>query len=403
MARDRQVERVGEAAHGRRGRRVQRRLRHQPQQRRAVTGLERAQRARQVAVDREAPVRGLHDRRERRRADSDRDQLAVGVAAAAADRVDADAVNHAGERRARILDAARVALAHEREPAPGRLGEVAERRVRAGQRIGAVEHQRAQPVGVADRERLADVCAVGVAVEVDLVDLQRVEHGGEVVDHRVRSVEVALAPDLLCAAAGTVDVVDDRAAERRAVERVGEPRAALVDQQQVAPRHQRPQQLDVVRAAVGRGVARAALDGDHRPQRGPRAVAPPVALVLDPELLPAGLGAIQRNGHRAAAGGLRRVLARVCGGFGGRRERGEAQQGEQDGCTHRLTPTLTSPHARLCQPSAQWLGARGGARRPPRCGAGTRARAGRRGARRRRHGGRGSRGARRRARAPGRG
>ena len=51
--------------------------------------------------------------------------------------------------------------------------------------------------GMPGRERLADEGAVAVAVEIDLVDLQRIQHRGDVVDGEVRAVEIRLLAELI--------------------------------------------------------------------------------------------------------------------------------------------------------------------------------------------------------------
>jgi len=56
--------------------------------------------------------------------------------------------------------------------------------------VGGVEDEAAQPIWMAHGERLAEEGAVGVAVEVDPFDGQRVEHGGEVVRCLVAPLEV---------------------------------------------------------------------------------------------------------------------------------------------------------------------------------------------------------------------
>ena len=179
-----------------------------------------------------------------------------------------------------------------------------------------------------DRERLTEVRAVGVAVEVDGADRERVEHVGEVVDGRARRVAVDARPELGGATARTPDVAGDRAAQRRAVERSGQPGPAGVHEQQVAPAHQRPGQLEEVVAAVGGRVAGAALDGDDRPERRPAAVAPAVELEADPDLLARGREPVERDADMPAARSRRRVTAAVEVGLRGLRARRQAEDGE---------------------------------------------------------------------------
>ena len=95
-------------------------------------------------------------------------------------------------------------------------------------------------------------------------DAERVEHGGDVVDRVVRPVEVDARADLRRAAAGARHVVA-RPSRRNAGQSSApeSPVPRSVDEQQVAAGHQRREQLEVVVAAVGGRVARAALDRDH--------------------------------------------------------------------------------------------------------------------------------------------
>jgi hypothetical protein len=221
VAGDREVQRLGERTHRRRlGH--QRGLGHEPQQRRPVAVLERADGGQQVAVDGDVAVARLRDRHQRVGVDAHADAAALGVGADTAHRVGADARDEPRQHGDGILAAcraARPARADDPQRAPGRLREVAERRVRARQRIGAVEYQRPQPVGVVDRERLAEVRAVGVAVVVDLLDAQRVEHVGQVVDRGAGVVAVDAGAELAGAAAGPPHVVGDAVPQRLAVER----------------------------------------------------------------------------------------------------------------------------------------------------------------------------------------
>ena len=180
--------------------------------------LEGADRGEQVAVHRDVPVARLDQRRHGGLVEADADAVAVRVAAEAGHGARAHARDQPPHHRDRILAAGGAAgtpRAHEPQRALRRLGEVAEARVGAGHRIGAVEHERAEPVAVVDGERLGGEGAVGVAVEVDAPDPQRVEHGGDVVDRGAGAVEVAPRAELARAAPGAPHVVLDRAAQRR--------------------------------------------------------------------------------------------------------------------------------------------------------------------------------------------
>ena len=66
---------------------------------------------------------------------------------------------------------------------------------RTGYALSRIEA--AQALRMPRRERLPDERAVAVAVEIDLVDLQRIEHGGDVVDGEMRAVEVRLRAELI--------------------------------------------------------------------------------------------------------------------------------------------------------------------------------------------------------------
>jgi hypothetical protein len=79
--------------------------------------------------------------------------------------------------------------------------------------------------------------------------------------------------------------VRERPAQGAAVERAGQARAARVDEQHVAAGRQRTVEGEEEVAAVGGGVARAALDVDERAELRARAVAPPVELEPDADLL----------------------------------------------------------------------------------------------------------------------
>ena len=121
VARDREVERVRERAHGRRvGNEL--RLGHEPQQRRAVAVLERVQRGEQVAVHRQVAVARLDDRGERRDVEQHAGPRALAVDADAAHRPRADALDDPLQHGERILARAprSSAVARRRAAAPAR-------------------------------------------------------------------------------------------------------------------------------------------------------------------------------------------------------------------------------------------------------------------------------------------
>ena len=320
--------------------------------RRAVAGLEGADRAEQVAVDRHVGVAGLGDREERVDVDAHPDPLPLRVRADPAHRPRADPLDEPLQRGARLLaaiGAARPPRAHERVRPPRRLRQVPVGGIGARQRIGRVEHERPQPAGVVHGERLREVRAVGVAVHVDAPDPQRVQDVGEVVDRRARGEPVDPRAQLRGAAPGAADVVVDGAPQRLAVERRRPARAARVDEQQVAPRAQRPGEREVVVAAVGRRVARAALDVDDRPERWPVAVAAPVELEVDADLLARRSEPVERHTHGAAARLGRGVAAAVelrALGRLGRRRRDQHRQKQEQAASHRPTLRVYLPHER---------------------------------------------------------
>ena len=59
----------------------------------------------------------------------------------------------------------------------------------AAERIGAIQHQRSQSLPMPDCEHLREESAVGVAVEVNLADAERIEHGGKIIRRQCRAVE----------------------------------------------------------------------------------------------------------------------------------------------------------------------------------------------------------------------
>ena len=179
--------------------------------------------------------------------------------------------------------APRPAAARQPQRAPRAGGEVGQRRVGAGQLIGAVEHERAQLPRIPEREGLRRVRPVRVPVEVDAADAERTQHGGQIL-HRLRGViGVARRPELSSAAGGAGDVAEDVVPERRAVERIRPAGAAQVDQQQIAPGRERPPELDPCRTVGRRREPGAALDREHGRDRWPRAVRSRPALEVDPD------------------------------------------------------------------------------------------------------------------------
>ena len=139
--------------------------------------------------------------------------------------------------------------------------------------IGAVEHQRAHAAGMAESQRLRREGAVGVAVDVDPPQPQRVQHVDHVVDRRARAVGVAAAPEAGAAAADREPVGPERdgrergvreVLERRAVDQLRLAGAPLVDEQERGRAARGPEHREVVAGRADRRVARPALDGEQR-------------------------------------------------------------------------------------------------------------------------------------------
>jgi hypothetical protein len=180
-------------------------------------------------------------------------------------------------------------------------------------------------------ERLRGVRAVGVAVDVDAADVQRVKHRRDVVDRVGGAVELPALAELECAAAGAGDIAADVLAERPAIERPGEAGAAQVDEQQVAPHPQWGEQVEVAVAAVGGGEPGAALDREHRAERGAPPLAAWIALELDPEPAGGRAAAVERDADRPAARAGGSVTARVVPDCGVRaRRRGRDARERED-------------------------------------------------------------------------
>ncbi len=118
-----------------------------------------------------------------------------------------------------------------------------------------------------DCERLPEERAVRVAVQVDAVDPQRVEHSGEVVGGQRRAVEVGRGAELLATQPDVLDVVALQRLEPRTVDDRRRARAASIDEQHVATGEQWCEQIEVVVARIGRRVAGPALDGDDGAER----------------------------------------------------------------------------------------------------------------------------------------
>ena len=117
----------------------------------------------------------------------------VGVVCGAGERVGAQCVGQPCDSLHRVTTqcvAPRIALADDPEGVAQRRVEVAVPGVLVLDRVGAVEHQGADPIGMAHGESLRHEAAVGVPVHVNRVDAERIEHLDHVVDGEGGAVEV---------------------------------------------------------------------------------------------------------------------------------------------------------------------------------------------------------------------
>ena len=147
-------------------------------------------------------------------------------------------------------------------------------RILSFHRVGSVEHERPQPIGVARRERLAEERPVGVAVQVDAPEPERVEDERKVVSGERGAVQIGPRAELRAAQSHVVDVVAPVRLERPAVDRPRRSCAAVVDEEQVAPVEKWLEEVEVA-VPAGRGrIPGAALGGDDRAERGALTIAP---------------------------------------------------------------------------------------------------------------------------------
>ena len=212
-------------------------------------------------------------RRQRPRLEQEADQ-ALGRAALAVEGAD-----DAGEPRHRVAGAGRRVAAGEAQAVQPGGQQRPVVGVVAG--IGGVEDQAAQRARVADRVGLAEERPVGVAVEEDLAEAEGAADLVHVVGGFARGVAGEARAELVGALADRDRFLDQPRLQGRAVDRVGEAGAAHVVEDEVAAAEDRPERGDQ-RAGVGlrrRGVARAAVHGEDRPQ----ARLPEVAAMADRE------------------------------------------------------------------------------------------------------------------------
>ena len=117
---------------------------------------------------------------------------------------------------------------------------------------------------MAPGEDLAEERAVGIAVHVDPVDLQRVEDGGEIVGRGFGAIEIGAVTERASARAHGADEGHGALIERGAGDDGGAPHAALVDQQHVVTAHQVAVHLGKPLTRSGRAVAGTAFMRDER-------------------------------------------------------------------------------------------------------------------------------------------
>ena len=136
------------------------------------------------------------------------------------------------------------------------------------------------------RERLADEGAVAVAVEIDFVDLQRIQHGGNVVGGEMRAVEIRLRAELIGARFQRGGIARIARLNFRTIDRAGGSRAALVDDDHVAMFAQRAEDVEIRVARASAGIARPAFLRQQRAARRRALVEARVVLETDRDRAP---------------------------------------------------------------------------------------------------------------------
>ena len=205
-------------------------LGREPREGRAVAAVERLDRRREVAVDREVAVGVGEDAGEPAVVEPHAHDRPAGVARPGDQGARAQAARerrHALERVEPLPRAGRRAVAGGAQGAAQHGQRVARPGVEV-ERIGAVEHERAHAAGVPQGERLRREGAVRVAVDVHAREAERVQHGDHVVDRGARAVGVAAAAEQGAAAPHGEPVGPQRDGRERRVREVLERRA--VDQ-----------------------------------------------------------------------------------------------------------------------------------------------------------------------------
>jgi hypothetical protein len=162
------------------------------QQRQLVVIVEpRARGGIEVAIGDRRVAEIRHQQEQHRNVDRHVQRDAVRIRRRAPDRRATQLAQQAFDARSR-LSAERTArgraLAHEVEAVATRRPISREPDVRRTHRIGAVENQAAQSLRMPGSERLSDERAIAVAVEVDFLDLQCVQHRRDIVYGEMRAV-----------------------------------------------------------------------------------------------------------------------------------------------------------------------------------------------------------------------
>lgn len=151
-------------------------------------------------------------------------------------------------------------------------------------------------------EALREERAVGVSVEVDLVDLEIIEDRREVVRRERRAVDIRGLGEPAPALADRLDVIALVGLERLAEDRLRTSGSAVVDQQEAAAVEHRFEEIEVVVAARGGCVPRAPFYRHDGSERRLGAVPAGVELVADLHGSEQGIGRVGQNGGGAALG-----------------------------------------------------------------------------------------------------
>lgn len=153
--------------------------------------------------------------------------------------------------RLRAVRTRQAPLARVTERIPHRAVRVDVEGVCSRNEVGPVEDERVHPFRVTNREALREERAVGVSVEVDLVDLEIIEDRREVVRRERRAVDIRGLGELASALADRLGVVVLVGLQRLTEDRLRTSGSAVVDQQEAAAVEHRLEEIEVVVAARG--------------------------------------------------------------------------------------------------------------------------------------------------------